>query len=172
MLGVRQLFFSFLFIIDTNRTQNALLQLTSTILEVTVLHYFYVHPHFTFLANYRLFQNYFSNIYKYIVVIHPFSSANFTLLTLSFYPIIIIIIFFIKKYGPNKILLPLVQISIFLYPLLSIKIMIELINAFLLNAYLYLSIPFGLITLAFGALLSILSGKSYRMLEYPLILFL
>lgn len=77
-----------------------------------------------------------------------------------------------KKFGPNKLLIPIVQISIYIYPLLWIKIMIELISGLRMGQYLYIVLPFGILNLIFGGALLLLEKKAFRMLEFILVLFL
>ena len=87
-----------------------------------------------------------------------------TLLCLALYPLIIMLTIFIKKFGPNKILLPIVQISLFLYPTLWIKLAIELVSALSQGIYLYLVIPLGIINVLFGCVLLMLMGRKARMM--------
>jgi hypothetical protein len=93
-------------------------------MELTAIHYFYIHPNFTFLTNHALFANYFSSTRQFLLHIHPYGSPALALLTLALYPTVILLTILIKKFGPNKIIVPIVQIAVFLYPLLWIKVII------------------------------------------------
>jgi hypothetical protein len=166
----KQELFDFIFIIDTNQLTNLYLQLASILLELTVLHYFYLNSNFTFLYDHQAFSNYFQSIHAFFIHIYPFSNPTYALLTLSLYPIVAVIALVIKKFGPNKLLVPIVQIAIYIHPLISVKIVIEMINAFSMGTYIYITLPLAVVNLAFGFLVCILSKKTYRMLEYPLIL--
>lgn len=94
------------------------------VLELSFLHYFYINSIFTFLNDHGPFHSYFQSFQNYFVHINTFNSTTLALLVLAIYPIVILITVIIKKLGPNKIFKPIVQIAIYIYPLLQIKIAI------------------------------------------------
>lgn len=100
----------------------------------------------------------------------PFSDNVFSIIVLSLYPITVSFALFIKYFGPNKFLNPMVQISSFLYPLLLIKIVIQMISCFKTSNMLYLSIPLSLISIAYGICLLASSKIIYRLLDYPIVI--
>jgi hypothetical protein len=137
-----------------------------------VVHYFYIHPHFSFLGRRAIFQQYFLNTRHYFLHLCPFASPVLALLALLLYPIVILLTLLIKKLGPNKIIVPVVQVAVFLYPLLWVKVLLSLVEALTAGQYLYLVIPLGVVNLVFAALLFTLLGRQLRLMELPLVLLL
>jgi len=78
------------------------------------------------------------------------------------YPIAALLALVIKKIGPNRIILLMVQILVYIYPLIMIKIMVEMISSIKMGQYIYLTLPLGLFSLIFGALLLVIQSKIYR----------
>lgn len=132
------------------------------VLELSFLHYFYINSIFPFLKDQKAFQMYFQSLQNYFIHINAFNSSTLALLVLAIYPIVMLVTLIIKKIGPNKILRPIVQIGIYVYPLLHIKIAIEFISACGLGKYLFLVVPLGILSFAFGGLLMVISNQSYR----------
>jgi len=64
----------------------------------------------------------------------------------------------------------MLQVAIFIFPLLSVKILIELIRCFSNNMYLYITIPLGLIGLGFGGLISVLTKRLDRYIYIPIVI--
>lgn len=122
--AVKEQLFGFIFILDTSQLTNHYLQITMIVLELSFLHYFYINSIFPFLKDHIVFKLYFQSIQNYFIHINAFNSSTLALLVLAIYPIVILFTLFIKKIGPNKILRPIVQIAIYVYPLLHIKIAI------------------------------------------------
>jgi hypothetical protein len=140
--------------------------------ELGVLHYFYLNPVFAFLNSHAIFTAYFQNLRQYFIHAHSFQSPVLALFTLSLYPLVILIAIIVKRFGPNKILVPVVQIAVFLHPILWIKIMIELVSVLATGQFLYLALPLGAINFAFGGILLMLGNRALRMIEFPLVLLL
>lgn len=66
----------------------------------------------------------------------------------------------------------MVQVAIYLYPLLWVKVIISLVEGLRAGQYLYLVIPFGMVNLVFGVLLLTLLGRQLRLLDFPLVFLL
>lgn len=94
------------------------------------------------------------------------------LLGLVLYPLVILLTVVIKRFGPNKIIVPVVQVAVYLYPLLWVKVVISLVEALRAGQYLYLIIPLGVVNMLFGGLVLTLLGRQLRLLELPLVLLL
>lgn len=76
----------------------------------------------------------------------------------------------LKKFGPIKLLVIPLQITLFLYPLLFIKILIESVSCFQNGYLIYLAVPLSLASLTFGVVVLGLSKRLHRFLEIPLII--
>jgi hypothetical protein len=94
------------------------------------------------------------------------------LLGLVLYPLVSLLTVVIKRFGPNKIIVPVVQVAIYLYPLLWVKVLVSLVEGLRAGLYLYLVIPLGLFNLLFGGLVMTLLSRQLRLLEFPLVLLL
>ncbi len=68
--------------------------------------------------------------------------------------------------------MPVVQVAVFLYPLLWVKVIISLVEALAAGQYLYLVIPLGAVNVVFAVLLLTLTGRQLRLMELPLVLLL
>jgi hypothetical protein len=76
-----------------------------TVLELTVVHYFYIHPNYPLLHSFSIFQYYFLNIYPFFFHLAPFNNPLYALLLLTLYPLLAALILSIKYVGPNRILI-------------------------------------------------------------------
>lgn len=81
-----------------------------------------------------------------------------------------LLVYLMKKLNKNKLIKFILQASIFIFPLLSVKIMVELIHSLSHSLYLYITIPLGLITIAFGGLIFLLNKRLHRYLELPIVI--
>lgn len=115
---------------------------------------------------------YFDNIRPYFIHVYAFETSLLSLLTLTLYPLIMVLVGVIKRFGPNKLMIPIMQVAVFVYPLVWIKIMIELVSSLAKRQYLYLTLPLGLVNLGFGGIILILQGKSFRLLEFLIVIML
>ena len=169
---IKSWIFEYTVVIDMAYSNNQLLALLVTLLELTVLHYYYFNQNYSSLHRYPLYKNYFQNFNKYFFHTTPFSNILFSLLILTFYPFTILIVIIVKKIGQIKILVVVIQTAIFLFPLLFVKIMIETIVVAKSGFFAFIGIPLSLLTIAFGTIILILSNRLHRYLEIPLIILL
>jgi len=154
--------FHYILIVDDCTLDNKYLILLITLLELTVLQYFYINPRYTHLNNFAVFQQYFFNIDSYLFHIQSFANSTLTIIVLAFYPFVMVLVYLIKKLNKNKLLKFILQVTIFIFPLLSVKIVIEFIRCLSNNLYLYITIPLGLISLGFGGLICVLTKRLHR----------
>lgn len=154
--------FYYVLIIDDCTVTNKYLVLLITILELSILQYFYINTDFTYLKNFTLFSQYFRILSSYFFHIQPFTNSMFTAVLLTFYPLVMIVVYLAKKLNNNKLLKIIVQIANYIFPLLSVKITIEFIHALTNQIYLYICLPMGLLSIAFGVLLLILNKRIHR----------
>jgi hypothetical protein len=73
-----------------------------------------------------------------------------------------VLVYLIRKLNKNKLLEFILHVAIFIFPLISVKVLIECIRCWSNNQYLYITIPLGTISLVFGGLISILTKRLYR----------
>jgi len=116
--------FEYIFIIDSNQFSSKYLLMLMTLLELAIFHYFYINPNYSLLQPFTMFQYYFVNIYPYFFHLTPFNDSFYALLTLMVYPIVALFVLFIKHIGPNRILILVVTILVYVFPLLMIKMLI------------------------------------------------
>lgn len=109
---------------DNNQLTSKYLLLLMRLLELAVFHVFYINPKYALLQSLSLFQYYFSNIYPFFLHLTPFDNSLYALLTLLLYPMVALLVLVIKHIGPNRVLVILVSLLIYLLPLLFIKIIL------------------------------------------------
>lgn len=117
-----------------------------------------------------MIQQYYQILTTYFLYIVPFQNTMYSVLTLCIYPFVILVILLTKQFGPNKLFLIIIQILNFLYPILSIKIVIAMTNCIIHGKYLYIAIPFGIINLLYGALILYFYSRMHRSIEIPIII--
>lgn len=162
--------FEYIYVVDTCTVTNYYLRLLMTIVELTALAYFYYHPTFSILEEYPLIREYQHIVQSYVLHIVPFGSQALALLMLAFYPALMCVVLLLKRVGPIRPLLVLMQVATYCYPLLAIKIVLETVSC-IQNSYLPVAaVPLALLSLCFGTLVLALSGRLHRCLEVPVVI--
>lgn len=154
--------FQYIFVVDTCTVRNKLFGFLMTVAELSVIAYFYYHPNYSMIT--PLMKNFQDIIQKYVLHIVPFDSSALSILVLSIYPMIMCLVLLLKKIGPVKLLVIFVEIIIYLFPLLAVKILIEMISCIKSNYLPVIAVPLALLSLLFGALILALSGRLHRCL--------
>ena len=91
---------------------------------MSALHFFYINTHYSQLHHFGIFQNYFDNLNQHYYHIIPFKTPLYSLITFCYYPSVMAVVLFVKKIGPLKLLIVYIQVAVYIYPLLSIKLVI------------------------------------------------
>ena len=169
---IKQWLFEYITTSDIYKVTTPYLVILLTFLELSILHFFYIHQSFSFLKRLSLFQQYFDNSQQFFVLLMPFTNPIFSLLLLTFYPLCMLVLFIIKKTGPFKPLVILIQAAAFFFPLISIKMVLEVLEGFKTGEWIFLKVPLGLITMVFGAIILTLTGRLHRLVEIPLVILL
>ncbi len=170
LAAVKQWLFEYIFIVDAARVTNPYLVFLMTLLELTLFQFYYISPSLTFLRNYELIKSYQDSFMQYIVPIVPFTNEILSLLILLLYPLVMCVTLLIKKVGLLRPLVLIVQLTTYCYPLLVIKIVLETLVCFKASYLLFLVVPLSLLSLLFGAVVLILSGRLHRYIEIPIII--
>lgn len=169
LAAVKQWLFEYIFIVDAARVTNPYFVFLMTLLELALFQFYYISPSLTFLRNYELIKSYQDSFMQYIVPIVPFTNEILSLLILLLYPLVMCVALLIKKVGLLRPLVLIVQLTTYCYPLLVIKIVLETLVCFKANYLLFLVVPLSLLSLLFGAVVLILSGRLHRYIEIPII---
>lgn len=120
--------FEYVYVVDTCTVTNYYLRLVMTLAELTALAYFYYHPTFSILEEYPLVREYQDIVHSYVLHIVPFGSQALALLMLALYPVLMCVVLLLKRVGPIRLRLILMQIATYCYPLLAIKIVLETVS--------------------------------------------
>ena len=83
-----------------------------------------------------------------------------------------LVMLIVKKIGPIRPLVIVIQLAVYFYPLLSIKLVLETLSCFKSSTLIFLKLPFGLITISIGMLILYLTKRLHRYIELPIIILL
>ena len=121
---LKQHVFEYVFTLDSNRWEQWWAAWAVVLFELGVVHYFYLHPTHPILHHYALLQHYFDIRGQLMPHLTPFFTPTPSLALLSLYPRIGLLAFIAKVIGPNKIVVTVLQLAIFIHPLLAVKVVI------------------------------------------------
>ena len=164
--------FTVIALIDNTKFKNKILLLVVELLELLVLHYFYINPKYTFLHDFQYFKEYFESIYPQFIIISSQQDFIQNVLFLSILPCLLVIGIFLALVQNNYYVNLLLQTCLLVMGLFNIKIVLEIISLFSMtdSVWVYIGSVMALISILMLGLIFILFERKIRVLELFLVL--